>query len=126
MLLAHVGFSIGLIALVAGVSLFLWSLRAEPGPGIVLGKSVGIIVIILAVLQLLCSVYAGIRYKDKDCKSKHCQCPVTKDQNAQTMTDTNQNVSSTPSDQSQNTNNTNNNSDSNYNSTNNPAPTTNP
>src|SRR5262245_12159564 len=64
MLLSCLCFSLGLIALVAGVCLFLWSVRAEAGPGIGLAKVIGIIVIILAVLELLCTVYSGIRLKN--------------------------------------------------------------
>ncbi len=78
MLAAHISFSLGLIALVIGLSLFLWSLRAEPGPGIALAKAVGIIVFILAILQLIFTIYSGIRYKGEYCKGrKGCDhCPM--------------------------------------------------
>lgn len=61
MLLTHISFALGLIALVVGVSLYLWSVRAEAGPGIALAKVVGIVVIVLAILELLCTLYSGIR-----------------------------------------------------------------
>jgi hypothetical protein len=64
MLLMHVSFSLGLIALVAGVSLYLWSVRAEAGPGIRFAKTIGIIVIILAILELVCTVYSAVRFKN--------------------------------------------------------------
>jgi uncharacterized membrane protein len=63
MLLSHVSFALGLIALVAGVSLYLWSVRAEAGPGIGLAKVVGVIVIILAIIELICSAYSAIMLK---------------------------------------------------------------
>lgn len=62
MLISHISFSLGLIALVAGVSLYLWSVRAEAGPGIAFAKIIGIIVIILAILELICSAYSGLRW----------------------------------------------------------------
>src|SRR5258708_3894396 len=62
MLLLHISLSLGLIALVSGVSLYLWSVRAEAGAGIGLAKVIGIIVIILAILELLVTAYSGIAY----------------------------------------------------------------
>ncbi len=61
MLVSHISFTLGLIALVAGVCLYLWSVRAEPGAGIGLAKVVGILVIILSVLSLIATVYSTIR-----------------------------------------------------------------
>ena len=63
MLISHISFSLGLIALVAGASLYLWSVRAEAGPGIALAKIIGIIVIILAILELIGSVYSGATWR---------------------------------------------------------------
>lgn len=73
MLVSHISFTLGLIALVAGVCLYLWSVRAEPGSGIGLARVVGILVIILSILSLIATVYSGIRmhsafhdlYKDR-------------------------------------------------------------
>ncbi len=64
MLLLHIGFSLGLIALVAGASLYLWSVRAEAGAGIAFAKVIGIIVIILSIIDLLCTIYGGIRMRN--------------------------------------------------------------
>lgn len=63
MFIAHLTFFIGLIALVFGVALYLWSVRAEAGPGITLAKSIGIIVIVLSILDLLCTIYSGIHMR---------------------------------------------------------------
>ncbi|GEM_PF-3808179 len=62
MLFFHMSFAIGLIALVGGVSLYLWSVRAELGAGITLAKVVGLAVIILSILQLICTAYSSIRF----------------------------------------------------------------
>jgi hypothetical protein len=63
MLLSHISFSLGLIALVAGVCLYLWSVRAEPGAGLGLAKIVGIVVMVLAIIGLICTIWSGFRTK---------------------------------------------------------------
>lgn len=77
MLLSHISFSLGLIALVAGACLFLWSVRAEAGSGIVFAKVVGMIVIVLAILELLCTVYSGLRMKNFQREIRNLQSPMT-------------------------------------------------
>lgn len=87
MLIAHISFSLGLIALVAGVSLYLWSVRAEAGPGVALAKIFGVIVIILAILELICSVYSGVRWKHykQEWHEKKIEAPAsTSDSSANT------------------------------------------
>lgn len=78
MMLSHVSFFLGLIALVSGVSLYLWSVRAEAGAGVALAKIVGIVVIVLAILGLICTLYSGLRrHKDFDSMMmKNCHCPM--------------------------------------------------
>lgn len=77
MLLSHISFSLGLIALVAGVCLYLWSVRAEPGAGIGLAKIVGVVVIVLAILELLCTLWSGFRMKHFDREMRELHSPVT-------------------------------------------------
>ena len=77
MLLTHISFSLGLIALVAGVCLYLWSVRAEPGAGISLAKVVGVVVIILAILELLCTLWSGFRVRHFDREMRELHLPVT-------------------------------------------------
>jgi hypothetical protein len=77
MLLSHISFSLGLIALVAGVCLYLWSVRAEPGAGIGLAKIVGVVVIVLAILELLCTIWSGFRVKHFDREMRELHSPVT-------------------------------------------------
>ena len=78
MMLSHISFFLGLIALVSGVSLYLWSVRAEAGAGVGLAKIVGIVVIVLAILGLLCTLYSGLRrHKEFDSMMmKDCHCPM--------------------------------------------------
>lgn len=54
-------FSLQLIALTAGVALFIWSLNSEDrGAG--LGRFFGFIVMILAFLSVACTAYMSVRY----------------------------------------------------------------
>ncbi len=75
MLISHISFSLGLIALVAGASLYLWSVRAEAGPGIALAKIIGIIVMVLSILELIGSVYSGAtwRHHKQEWREKNTQ-----------------------------------------------------
>lgn len=77
MLLSDISFSLGLIALVTGVCLYLWSVRAEPGAGIGLAKIVGVVVIVLAILELLCTLWSGFRMKHFDREMRELRSPVT-------------------------------------------------
>ena len=77
MLLSHISFFLGLIALVFGVALYLWSVRAESGPGITLAKSVGIIVIVLSILDLIGTIYSGMRMKHFYREMHKENCPTT-------------------------------------------------
>lgn len=78
MMLSHISFALGLIALVSGVALYLWSVRAEAGAGITLAKIIGVIVIVLAILELACTLYSGLRWKhfQKDMMNGGCHCPM--------------------------------------------------
>src|ERR1700722_1605178 len=77
MFLSHISFSLGLIALVTGVCLYLWSVRAEPGAGIGLAKIVGVAVIVLAILELLCTIWSGFRMKHYEREIQEVHSPVT-------------------------------------------------
>lgn len=57
----HTALFIGLLALTAGISLYVWSLRNQ-GPGISIAKFFGIIIIVLSILDILCLSYYGVRY----------------------------------------------------------------
>lgn len=59
--LFHAAFALELIALIASVSLFIWALRHE-GPGIPLGRGVGFIVTLLAILGMLSTGQYGGKY----------------------------------------------------------------
>jgi hypothetical protein len=54
-------FSLQLIALTAGVALFIWSLNSHD-KGAVLGRFFGFIIMILALLSVLCTLYMSIKF----------------------------------------------------------------
>lgn len=54
-------FSLQLIALAAGVALFIWSLNLDDR-GAALGKFFGFIVMLLAFLSVICTLYSSIRF----------------------------------------------------------------
>src|SRR5580704_15958860 len=54
-------FSLQLIALTAGVALFIWSLNSHDR-GAVLGRFFGFIIMILALLSVLCTLYMSIKF----------------------------------------------------------------
>tara|TARA_R110002095_G_scaffold187639_1_gene164852 strand:- start:481 stop:702 length:222 start_codon:yes stop_codon:yes gene_type:complete len=59
--LADVAFSIELLALAAGVALFVWSLRNK-GAGQFFAKFFGMVVIISAILGIICTSYYSFSY----------------------------------------------------------------
>ncbi len=61
MFLSHISFALELIAIAMGVSFLIWSLRTE-GAGTSFAKAMGVIIIVLAVFDLLCTVYSTILY----------------------------------------------------------------
>lgn len=63
MFLSHIGFALELIAIAIGVSFLIWSLRNE-GAGTVLAKVIGIVIVVLAVIDLLCTAYSSVLYGD--------------------------------------------------------------
>ncbi len=79
MLLFHVGFALVLLVLITSVSLIIWSSRAEPGPGIVLAKVIGIIVFILAILDIIGMGIGIAKHKTwmhhQNKTENSCQCP---------------------------------------------------
>ncbi len=78
MVLFHVGLALVLLVLVTSVSLIIWSSRAEPGPGIVLAKVVGIIVFVLAILDIISLGVGVARWKAWGHHQKNaCHCPAT-------------------------------------------------
>jgi len=54
-------FSLQLIALTAGVALFIWSLNSDDR-GALLGRFFGFIIMILALLSVLCTIYMSIKF----------------------------------------------------------------
>jgi hypothetical protein len=54
-------FSLQLIALTAGVALFVWSLNLDDR-GALLGRFFGFIIMILALLSVLCTLYMSIKF----------------------------------------------------------------
>lgn len=76
MLISHISFSLGLIALVAGVCLYLWSVRAEAGSGIALAKIIGIVVIVLSIVDLIATVYSGMRIRNAYREVGHENCQL--------------------------------------------------
>lgn len=97
MLLSHVSFALSLIALVTGVSLYLWSVRAEMGPGIALAKVFGIIVIILAILDIIGSIYGGVYWHHMRRGQHNCNCPMNN--SPANTNNANQSISQTPPNQ---------------------------
>ena len=63
MLLSHISIALELIAIGVGASLLVWSLRTK-GAGIALAKALGIIIIVLASFDLLCTVYSTYLYRN--------------------------------------------------------------
>lgn len=61
MFLMHVAYVLGLLALTAGISLYVWSIR-NGGAGTGLAKFFGILIIILSILDTICISYYGIKY----------------------------------------------------------------
>lgn len=61
MFLFHASFSLALLALTAGIALYVWSLRAV-GAGTGLAKILGFLIMIVALLGVLCTGYCGVRY----------------------------------------------------------------
>lgn len=58
MFLLHAAFGLLLIALASGVFLYIWSAKNDSG----LGRVFGLIVILLAVIDMLCAAYYGVKY----------------------------------------------------------------
>jgi hypothetical protein len=54
-------FSLQLIALTAGVALFIWALNSDDR-GAILGRFFGFIVMLLAFLAVVCSMYSSIKF----------------------------------------------------------------
>lgn len=57
----HAAFFLGLLALSAGLSFYIWTLR-KPGAGTALAKVFGLIIIIASVSGILCLSYYAISY----------------------------------------------------------------
>lgn len=57
MFIFHMAFSIALIALASGVFLYLWSDENDSG----LGKVFGVLITIMALLNVACNLYYGIK-----------------------------------------------------------------
>lgn len=57
----HAALALAFIAIVLGISLFIWGLR-QPGAGASLAKVVGILIAIVAALDILCSIYYAMKY----------------------------------------------------------------
>ncbi|ARN84996.1 hypothetical protein [Candidatus Nucleicultrix amoebiphila] len=58
---SHISFALLMIVLIMGTKLILKALNTK-GPGQTLAKSVGIIVMVLAVLTMLCNLYYSVQY----------------------------------------------------------------
>lgn len=54
-------FSLQLIALTAGIALFIWSLNSDDR-GALLGRFFGFIIMILALLSVICTLYMSIKF----------------------------------------------------------------
>ena len=54
-------FSLQLIALAAGVALFIWTLNSDDR-GAILGRFFGFIIMLLAFLSIVCSMYSAIKF----------------------------------------------------------------
>lgn len=61
MFLFHAAFSLGMIALTGGTSLYVWSAR-DGGAGAGFAKLIGTLVIIFSITSILCTSYYGVRY----------------------------------------------------------------
>lgn len=61
MFMFHIAFSLGLIALTAGTTLYIWSSR-NSGIGSGFAKLIGILVIIFSISSTLCTAYYGVKY----------------------------------------------------------------
>ncbi len=54
-------FSLQLIALTAGVALFIWSLNSDD-KGAGLGRLLGFLIMILALVSVICTIYMSVRF----------------------------------------------------------------
>lgn len=61
MFIMHLSFSIGLIALMGALSMFIWGLRTE-GPGKELAKFFGILITVFIIIDFICIGYYALNY----------------------------------------------------------------
>lgn len=61
MFVMHLAFFVGMIALMSGLSMFIWGLRSE-GSGKELAKFVGLIIVILVFIDFACVGYYALNY----------------------------------------------------------------
>ncbi|QLH42418.1 MAG: hypothetical protein HWD59_06670 [Coxiellaceae bacterium] len=57
----HSAIALALIAIALGIGLFIWGMRQE-GVGASLAKIVGILIAIVAAVDILCSIYYAVKY----------------------------------------------------------------
>lgn len=60
MFLFHIAFALGLIALAFGVYFVVWA-GNEKGTGVGMAKTFGYIILILAIISLLCTIYYNFK-----------------------------------------------------------------
>lgn len=61
MFLFHIGFSLELIALIAGSALYIWGIRNK-GEGTSFARIIGFLVVILAIISIVCSSYFNMKF----------------------------------------------------------------
>lgn len=79
----HIAFACGLIALVLGGFLLIWS-KVHANLGTIFAKTIAYLVIIIAVFNLLCTSYYMMKYWSENRFDKACpmmaKCQMMKDQ----------------------------------------------
>jgi hypothetical protein len=61
MLVFHLAYALYLLSLSGGLALFIWALRAE-GPGRIIGRIFGVLIIVLSMAGAFCLGYHAIKY----------------------------------------------------------------
>ncbi len=59
--LFHTAFYLGILALTAGISLYIWAARNQ-GPGVKLAKFFGILLMIIVILNMGCLLFYSVKY----------------------------------------------------------------
>jgi len=83
MVFFHLAFAVELMALVMGTALWMWSVK-NPGKGTGLGRAMGMLVLVLAIIAGLFTISSGARECRRICAARE-QAAALANQNATPM-----------------------------------------